>query len=149
MFNKRGKSDFIISDVFPKTGIDANVLIDLILYKKAKDYFKNKEYNFPNKFLCTLNRVVGETKGVLINRYDYSEEKATKEIEKLIEELNIELFPMVKFEDDVELVEKIGSKYNLNDEDIAIIYGFWKYKVKNILVRDEAFENTCKELKIE
>jgi hypothetical protein len=59
-----------------KFGIDANVLIDLVLDPKAKDYFKEKGYSFPDKFLCTLNRIVGETKGVLINKYKFTEPEA-------------------------------------------------------------------------
>ena len=131
---------------FTKLGIDANVLIDLVLDPKAKDYFKEKGYSFPDKFLCTLSRIVGETKGVLINKYNFTEEKANNEIDNVLNELNIEKFPMIQFEDDVKIVKEIAKKFDLNKEDIAIIYCFWKLKVKKILVRDNAFEKTCKEL---
>lgn len=145
---KRGESDFIIGDIFPKTGIDTNVIVDLILYKKAKDYFKEKEYNFPNKFLCTLHAVIGEAKGILINKFQYSKEKADLEIDKLLDELNIEKLPFKKVETDIEIIEKIGNKFMLNKEDVHIIYEFWKLNVKSIIVRDYAFEKTCKELQI-
>jgi len=54
----------------------------------------------------------------------------------------------VVIEEDVSVVEEIGQKYRLNAEDVPIIYGFWKLKVNIIVVRDNAFENTCKELNI-
>ena len=142
-------SNVLLGHFLTKFGIDANVLIDLILDPKAKEYFKEKGYSFPDKFLCTLNRIVGESKGVLINRYNYTEEKANLEIDKILDELNIEKFPMIKFDDDVKIVKEIAKKYDLNKEDIAIIYCFWKLKVKKILVRDNAFEKTCKELNFE
>ena len=127
---------------------DANVLVDLVLYPKAKEYFEKRGYAFPGKFLCTLPQCIGECKGVLINRYGYSEEKANTQIDKLMEEFLIEKLPNVVIEEDVSVVEEIGQKYGLNTEDVSIIYGFWKLKVNIIVVRDNAFENTCKELNI-
>ncbi len=138
----------LVGDMFTKYGLDANVLVDLILYPTAKDYFQKKGYSFPNKFLCTLHQCIGETKGVLINRYDYSEEKANTEIDRILEEFMIEKSPAVVVEDDISVIEEIGQKYGLNEEDIPIIYGFWKLKINIVVVRDNAFENTCKELNI-
>ena len=142
------KRSAIIGDIFPKFGIDANVLIDLILYSKAKEYFKQKGFSFPDKSLCTLPNILGEVKGVLINRYEYSKEKADTEIDNLLEEFSIEKLPQLVIEKDSKTIEEIGDKYQLNKEDIPIIYQFWKLKVKKILVRDNAFEQTCKELNI-
>ena len=65
-----------------------------------------------------------------------------------MEDFLIEKLPNVVVEDDVSVVEEIGQKYELNAEDVPIIYGFWKLKVNIIVVRDNAFENTCKELNI-
>ena len=138
----------VIGDLFTKYGLDANVLVDLVLYPKAKEYFEKRGYSFPGKFLCTLSQCIGECKGVLINRYGYSVEKADAEINQIMEEFLIEKLPNVVIEDDVSVVEKIGQKYGLNEEDVSIIYGFWKLKVNIIVVRDNAFENTCKELNI-
>ena len=138
----------VIGDLFTKYGLDANVLVDFVLYLKAKEYFKKRGYSFPGKFLCTLSQCIGECKGVLINRYSYSEEKANTQINKIMEEFLIEKLPNVVIEDDVSIVEEIGQKYGLNEEDVPIIYGFWKLKVNIIVVRDNAFENTCKELNI-
>lgn len=120
----------------------------MVLYPKAKEYFQKRGYSFPDKFLCTLHQCIGEAKGVLINKYDYSEEKANKELDRIIEEFMIEKSPAVVIEDDIEVVEEIGQKHGLNDEDIPIIYGFWKLKINIVVVRDNAFENTCKELNI-
>ena len=141
-------SKTMIRHFLTKLGIDANVLIDLILYPKAKDYFKEKGYSFPDKFLCTLPDILGEVKGVLINRYNYNKEKTNTEIDKLLEEFDIEKLPQLEVEKDSKTIEEIGNKYHLNGEDIPIIYQFWKLKVKKILVRDNAFEQTCKELNI-
>ena len=138
----------VIGDLFTKYGLDANVLVDLVLYPKAKEYFEKRGYSFPGKFLCTLSQCIGECKGVLINRYGYSEEKANKEINKLMEDFLIEKLPNVVIEDDISVVQEIGQKYGLNTEDVPIIYGFWKLNVNLIVVRDNAFEKTCKELNI-
>lgn len=138
----------VIGDLFTKYGLDANVLVDLVLYSNAKEYFEKRGYSFPGKFLCTLSQCIGECKGVLINRYGYSEEKANNEINKLMEDFLIEKLPNVVIEDDVSVVEEIGQKYGLNAEDVPIIYGFWKLKINIVVVRDNAFENTCKELNI-
>ena len=138
----------VIGDLFTKYGLDANVLVDLVLYPKAKDYFQKRGYSFPDKFLCTLHQCIGEAKGVLINRYDYSEERVNTEIDRILEEFMIEKSPAVVVEDDIVIVEEIGQKYDLNEEDVPIIYGFWKLKINIVVVRDHAFENTCKELNI-
>lgn len=138
----------VIGDLFTKYGLDTNVLVDLVLYPKAKKYFEERGYSFPGKFLCTISQCIGECKGVLINRYSYPEEKANTAINKIMEEFLIEKLPNVIIEDDIFVVEEIGQKYGLNEEDIPIIYGFWKLKVNIIVVRDNAFESTCKELNI-
>lgn len=138
----------VIGDLFTKYGLDANVLIDLVLYPKAKEYFETRGYSFPGKFLCILPQCIGECKGVLINRYGYSEEKANKEINKIMEDFLIEKLPGVIIEDDISVVEEIGQNCGLNTGDVPIIYGFWKLKVNIVVVRDNAFENTCKELNI-
>lgn len=142
------KGNVLVGDMFTKCGLDANVLVDLVLYPKAKGYFEERGYSFPDKFLCTLHQCIGEAKGVLINRYGYSEEKANKEIDRIIEEFMIEKSPAVVVEDDISVVEEIGQKYGLNEEDVPIIYGFWKLKINIVVVRDNAFESTCKELNI-
>lgn len=142
------KGNVLVGDMFTKYGLDANVLVDLVLYPKAKEYFQKRGYSFPDKFLCTLHQCIGEAKGVLINRYRYSEEKANKEIDRIIEEFMIEKSPAVVVEDDISVVEEIGQKYGLNKEDVPIIYGFWKLKINIVVVRDNAFESTCKELNI-
>src|SRR3989344_5030114 len=138
----------VIGDLFPKYGLDTNVLVDLILYPRARDYFKNRGNSFPDKFLYTLRQCIGECKGVLINRYDYSEEKANKEIDRILGEFMIEKMSHLTIDEDIEIIEEIGKKHKLNDEDIPVIYGFWKLKVNIIVVRDNAFEKTCKELNI-
>jgi len=138
----------VIGDLFTKYGLDANVLVDLVLYPQAKEYFEGRGYSFPRKFLCTLPQCIGECKGVLINRYDYSEEKANSTINRIMEEFLVEKLPNVVIDDDVSVVEEIGQEYGSNEEDVPIIYGFWKLKVNIIVVRDNAFENTCKELNI-
>jgi len=138
----------VIGDLFTKYGLDANVLVDLVLYPKAKEYFEKRGYSFPEKFLCTLSQCIGECKGVLINRYGYSKQKADTEIDKIREDFLIEKLPNVIIEEDISIVEEIGQKYELNPEDVPIIYGFWKLKVNIIVVRDYAFENTCKELNL-
>lgn len=142
------KGNVLVGDMFTKYGLDANVLVDLVLYPKAKEYFQKRGYSFSDKFLCTLHQCIGETKGVLINRYGYSEEKANKEIDRIIKEFMIEKSPAVVVEDDISVVEEIGQKYGLNEEDVPIIYGFWKLKINIVVVRDNAFESTCKELNI-
>ncbi len=141
-------SSGVIGDMFTKYGLDANVLVDLILYPKAKEYFQKRGYSFPDKFLCTLHQCIGEAKGVLINKYNYSEEKANTKIDRILEEFMIEKSLAVVVEEDIVIVEEIGQKHNLNDEDIPIIYGFWKLKINIVVVRDIAFEKTCKELNI-
>lgn len=138
----------IIGHFLIKYGVDTNVLVDLILYPNAKEYFKKKGYSFPDKFLCTIPQVIGETKGVLINRYNYSKDKADKEIDRILQEFVIEKLNFNSFDEDISLIEEIGQKYKLNEEDITIIYAFWKMKVKIVVARDTAFENTCKELNI-
>lgn len=137
-----------IGDLFIKYGLDTNVLVDLVLYPQAKEYFKERGYSFPDKFLCTLSQCVGECKGILINKYIYSEEKANQEIDRILEEFMIEKLSPVFIDDDIEVIEEIGRKHQLNDEDVPIIYGFWKLKVTIVVVRDVAFEKTCKELNI-
>lgn len=141
-------SNDVIGEMFTKYGLDTNVLVDLILYPKAKEYFQKRGYSFPDKFLYTLGQCIGECKGVLINYYGYSEKKADKEIDRILEEFMIEKSPSVVIEDDIEIVEGIGKKHGLNDEDVPIIYGFWKLKINIVVVRDVAFENTCKEINI-
>ncbi len=141
-------SSGVIGDLFTKYGLDTNVLVDLVLYPRAVDYFQRRGYSFPDKFLCTLSQCIGECKGVLINRYAYSEEKANMRINEIMKDFLIEKLPNVLIEDDILVVEEIGQKYGLNYEDIPIIYGFWKLKVNIIVVRDNAFEETCKELNI-
>ncbi|HLD80038.1 MAG TPA: type II toxin-antitoxin system VapC family toxin [Candidatus Nanoarchaeia archaeon] len=138
----------VIGEMFTKYGLDTNVLVDLVLYPKAKEYFQKRGYSFPDKFLCTLSQCIGECKGVLINYYGYSEEKADQEIDRILEEFMIEKSPAVVLENDIEIVEEIGKKHSLNDEDAPIIYGFWKLKINIVVVRDAAFENTCKELNL-
>ncbi len=49
----------------------------------------------------------------MINRYDYSEEKADTEIDRILEEFMVEKSPAVVVEDDISVVEKIGQKYEL------------------------------------
>lgn len=142
------KGNVLVGDMFTKYGLDANVLVDLVLYPKAKEYFQKRGYSFPDKFLCTLHQCIGEAKGVLINRYGYSEEKTNEEIDRIIEEFMIEKSPAVVVEDDISVVEEIGQKYGLNGEDVPIIYGFWKLKINIVVVRDNAFESACKELNI-
>lgn len=142
------KGNVLVGDMFTKYGLDANVLIDFVLYPKAKEYFEKRGFSFPDKFLCTLHQCIGEAKGVLINRYGYSEEKSNKEIDRIIDGFMIEKSPAVVVEDDISVVEEIGQKYGLNEEDVPIIYGFWKLKINIVVVRDSAFENTCKELNI-
>lgn len=141
-------SSGVIGDIFTKYGLDANVLVDLVLFPKAKEYFQKRGYSFPDKFLCTLRQCIGEAKGVLIHRYGYSEEKANQDLDGILEEFMIEKSPTVVIEEDIEIVEEIGQKYGLNDEDVPIIYGFWKLKINIVVVRDTAFENTCRELNI-
>lgn len=138
----------VIGDLFTKYGLDTNVLVDLVLYPQAKEYFEKRGYSFPEKFLCTLPQCIGECKGVLINRYGYSQEKANTYIDNIMETFLIEKLPNIIVEEDVSVVEEIGKKYGLNNEDVPIIYAFWKLKVNIIVVRDNAFENTCKELSI-
>ena len=138
----------VIGDLFTKYGLDANVLVDLVLYPKAKEYFEKRGYAFPGKFLCTLPQCVGECKGVLIHRYSYSEDRADAAIDKILEEFLIEKLPKVVIEEDISVVEEIGQRYGLNDEDVPIIYAFWKLKVNIVVVRDTAFENTARELNI-
>ena len=142
------KGNILVGNLFTKYGLDANVLVDLVLYTKAKEYFQERGYSFPDKFLCTLHQCIGETKGVLINRYNYSAEKADQEINKIMEEFMIEKSPAVVVENDIKVVEEMGQKYGLNEEDIPIIYGFWKLKINIVVVRDKAFENACRELNI-
>lgn len=142
------KGHAMVGDFFTKYGLDTNVLVDLILYPKAVEYFRQRGYSFPDKFLCTLSQCIGETKGVLINKYNHSKEKADKKIDRILEKFMIEKLPKVFIEDDIEIVEGIGQKYSLNKEDVPIIYGFWKLKVNIVVVRDNAFENTCNELNI-
>ncbi len=142
------KGNVLVGDFFTKYGLDTNVFVDLVLYPKAREYFERKGYSFPEKFLCTLPQCLGECKGVLINRYGYSEEKADREINRIMEEFLIEKLPPVVIEEDIYLIEGIGEKHKLNSEDVPIIYGFWKLKVNIIVVRDTAFEETCKELNL-
>ncbi len=141
-------SSGVIGELFTKYGLDANVLVDLVLYQKARDYFQMRGYSFPDKFLCTLHQCIGEAKGVLINKYGFSEMKANQELDRIIQEFMIEKSPAVVVEEDIGVVEEIGQKYGLNDEDVPIIYGFWKLKINIVVVRDNAFEDTCKELNI-
>ena len=47
----------VIGDLFPKYGLDTNVLVDLILYPRARDYFKNRGYSFPDKFYIPFANV--------------------------------------------------------------------------------------------
>ncbi len=141
-------SSGVIGDMFTRYGLDTNVLVDLVLYPKAKEYFQKRGYSFPDKFLCTLHQCLGEAKGVLINKYNYSEEKANRELDRILEEFMIEKSPAVVVQEDIEVVEEIGKRYGLNDEDVPVIYGFWKLKINIVVVRDTAFENTCKGLNI-
>lgn len=142
------KGNVLVGDFFTKYGLDTNVLVDLVLYPNAKEYFQQRGYSFHGKFLCTLSQCIGETKGILINKYGYSQEKADKEINRILEEFMIEKLLNIVIGDDIKIVEEIGQKYGLNDEDIPIIYEFWKLKVNIVVVRDKAFENTCRELNI-
>ncbi len=142
------KGNVLVGNLFTKYGLDANVLVDLVLYRKAKEYFHHRGYSFPDKFLCTLHQCIGEAKGVLIHKYNYSAEKADQELDKIMEEFMIEKSPAVVVENDIEKIEEIGKKYKLNEEDVPIIYGFWKLKINLVVVRDNAFENTCRELNI-
>ncbi len=122
--------------------------MDLVLYPMAKEYFQKRGYSFPDKFLCTLHQCIGEAKGVLINKYQYLEEDADEELDRVIEEFMIEKSPAVVIEEDIEVIEEIAEKYDLNDEDIPIIYAFWKLNITIVVVRDSAFESVCKELNI-
>lgn len=142
------KGSILVGELFTKYGLDTNVLVDLVLYPKAKEYFQQRGYSFPDKFLCTLSQCIGEAKGVLINKYGYSQEKADHELNIIFEEFMIEKPPPVLIEDDIRIVEEIGQKHQLNEEDVPIIYGFWKLKINIVVVRDNAFEETCKELNI-
>lgn len=142
------KTTVFLGQFMTKCGIDANVIIDLVLYQSSREYFKKKGYSFPDKFLCTLPQVIGEIKGVLINKYDFKEEDADARINKVLKDFCIEKIKSFPINDDIHIVEEIGEKYGLNDEDIPIIYSFWKYHVKMVLVRDKAFQKTCEELNI-
>ncbi|PIN74541.1 hypothetical protein COV18_06585 [Candidatus Woesearchaeota archaeon CG10_big_fil_rev_8_21_14_0_10_37_12] len=139
----------ILAHFLTKCGIDTNVLVDLILYPSSKEYFEQRGYSFPDKCLCITRQVLGETKGVLIHKYGFSEEKADKEIKAILDLFFIEILPYVSVYDDIEEVERIGKKYSLNEEDIRIIYSFWKCNLKLVIVRDRAFEKTCEELNIQ
>ncbi len=138
----------VIGDLFTKYGLDTNVLVDLILYPNAADYFKKRGYAFPDKFLCTLRQCIGECKGVLINKYGYPEDKANNEIDRILEEFMIGKLPQVVIDEDIGVIQEIGQKHRLNEEDVPIIYAFWKLNVTIIVARDTALENTCKELNI-
>lgn len=119
-----------------------------MLYQDAKEYFKKRGYSFPDKFLCVVPQIIGETKGVLINKYNYSEEQANKEIDRILQEFTIGKVTLWSIEDDISIVDEIGKKHSLNQEDVLIIYSFWKLGVRIVVSRDLAFENTCKELNI-
>ncbi len=140
--------EVVLGHFFTKYGLDANVLIDLILYPKAKAYFKQKGYSFPDKFLCTLPQIIGEVKGVLINKYKHSTTQVNDEINRVLKEFFIEKLPRVPIDSDIFLIEEKGVQYGLNEEDVTIIYGFWKLGIQLIMVRDTAFEKTCKDLNI-
>ncbi len=142
------KGNLLMGDFFTKYGLDANVLIDLAIYPHAKEYFIQRGYSFPNKFLCTLPQCIGETKGILIHKYNYSEEQADQAIDNILEEFMIEKLPTVVIEDDIKVIEEAGEQYGLNAEDVPIIYGFWKLKINIVVVRDNDFENTCRKLNI-
>lgn len=142
------KGNVLVGDLFTKYGLDSNVLVDLLLYPKAKDYFQQRGYSFPDKFLCTLPQCIGETKGILIHKYNYSEERANQEIDRILEDFLIEKLPTIVIQEDVAFVEEIGKRYQLNSEDVPIIYEFWKLKVNIVVVRDKAFELTCRDLNI-
>ena len=138
----------IIGDLVPKCGLDANVLVDLILYPNAKKYFKEHGYSFPHQFLCTLPQCIGECKGVLINKYGFTLQKANDVIDALLDDFMVQKLPFVSLNDDIIAVEGLGKKHGLNDEDLPIIYGFWKLKITLVVSRDNAFEATCEELNI-
>jgi hypothetical protein len=148
MYRKVMHRTFLIGDLFVRFGLDTNVLVDLILHPNAKEYFKDKGYSFPDKFLCTLPQCVGECKGVLINKYGLVQGEVDAKIDALLDEFMIEKLPRLVIESDISVVQEIGMKYGLNDEDVPIIYGFWKFKVNIVVVRDFAFEKTCSDLNI-
>lgn len=131
-------------------GIDSSVLVDLALYEESVNYFKKLGFQFPKELFCTVTACVGEAKGVLINEYGKDVDWVNKRLDEILDSFFIEKrYWKDDFYDDVEVVENIGKKYGLNEEDVPIILTLWKHGVSIVIVRDKAFENTCKELNID
>ncbi len=144
----RGK--FSLKGVKSLVGIDSSVLIDLALYEKSVEYFKSYGFQFPSEVFCVTTNSIGEAKGVLINKYKKSLAWVNKRIDDILDQFYIQ---KIMYEDDfyqdAVTIERIGEKYGLNEEDVPIILTMWKHGVSIVMVRDKAFEDTCKELGID
>ncbi len=130
--------------------IDSSVLIDIALYEDSLNYFKKYGFQFPRDLFCVVTNSIGETKGVLINKYNKEPSWVNSRINFLLDEFYIQkLLYDESFHEEYDIIKKIGDKHGLNEEDIPIILTLWKHEISIVIARDKAFENTCKELGID
>ncbi len=147
-FTWKGKIN--LKGVRSLVGIDASVLVDLALYEESVEFFKKLGFQFPKELFCTASNCIGEAKGVLINTYKKDVAWTNKRLDEILDKFFIEkLYCKDEFYEDIDVVKKIGDKYELNEEDVPIILTLWKNGVGIVIVRDKAFEDTCKELNID
>ena len=83
-----GKKDNWIIDQ-ERIGLDSNILVDLVISEEFKNEIMSElEFNV-NKIYST-NISLGEARNVLIRENDYTHDRATKSLQNVIEEYNIE-----------------------------------------------------------
>ncbi len=144
---------------FIKNGLDSSTLINLIIVFDGKfDIFKKQGFTFPPYlfFYHELSRT--EVIGVLINRYKFTKEEAIEAFDNMIKEFYLEKIQRITTKDqayqkivqdaNAVVVRKLGSNFQIGDNDILIIAGFVRENVIFVHSGDKGFIETCKELKI-
>ena len=161
-----GKKDNWIIDQ-ERIGLDSNILVDLVISEEFKNEIKSElEFNV-NKIYST-NISLGEARNVLIRENDYTHDRATKSLQNVIEEYNIEkirhnreanllaqkwvnkikkkmfIKKFKTFYDDCKILANLYQQVNINifytqDKDLVKAIKILKIKVKSRLVGNASF----------
>ncbi len=136
-------------DLFTFVGLDASVLMEMLLSEEALHFFRKELYSFEENLLFTHRICLGECLGLLVGNYNFPKEEVRRRIQTLIEEFSINI--LEEETEDAPYVFNIGKKYGWEGEvnrDAMIISAFWRKGINIVIVRDAIFEKVCKELKI-
>jgi len=142
-----------LDDLFVFVGLDTSVLMDLITFEKAKDYFRQQVYQFEENFLFTHRMCLAECLGLLVGERGMPKEETRAKIRALLEEFRITILERdEQLQNDEQYVFALGRRYGWKGSEIIndaiIIASFWRKRISLVVVRDYIFEKVCRELKI-